>query len=71
MANETFERKLAAMDGAMVHILDEGWKELKVGCIFDLEIQSTFGKESREWLDMAHATNNSYVAHLGGPEQYQ
>ena len=23
----------AAMDGAMVHILDEGWKELKVGCI--------------------------------------
>jgi len=60
----------AAMDGAMVHILDEGWKELKVGCIFNLEIQPTFDKESREWLDMAHATNNSYVAHLGGPEQF-
>lgn len=60
----------AAMDGAMVHLIDEGWKELKVGCVFDLEIQPTFDKESREWLDMAQATNNSYVAHLGGPEQF-
>lgn len=46
----------AALDGAMVHILEEGWKELKVGCVFDLEIQPTFDKESREWLDIMPLT---------------
>jgi hypothetical protein len=24
------------MDGGMVHIRDEGWKELKVGCVFGI-----------------------------------
>jgi len=58
----------AAMDGAMVHILEEGWKELKVGCVFDIEVRPTFDKESQEWVELGHAVNNSYVAHLGGPE---
>ena len=58
------------MDGAMVHILEEGWKELKVGCVFELEIRPIFDEQSKEWLDMAHAVDNSYVAHLGGPELF-
>lgn len=60
----------AAMDGAMVHILKEGWKELKVGCIFDIELQAVLDPETKEWLDMGHAVNNSYVAYLGGPERF-
>jgi len=60
----------AAMDGAMVHILEEGWKELKVGCIFDIEVRPIFDEESQEWVDLGHAINNSYVAHLGGPEMF-
>lgn len=63
-------RKGVAMDGAMVHILDEGWKELKVGCVFDLEERPSFDKARQEWVDLAHALNNSYVAHLGGPELF-
>ncbi len=63
-------RKGVAMDGAMVHILQDGWKELKVGCIFDLVERPTFDKKRKKWQDMAHATNNSYVAHLGGPERF-
>jgi len=63
-------RKGAAMDGAMVHILEEGWKELKVGCIFDIEVRPTFDKARQEWVDMGHAINNSYVAHLGGSEKF-
>ena len=58
------------MDGAMVHILSEGWKELKIGCIFDIEVRSIFDKERQEWVDMGHAINNSYVAHLGGSEKF-
>ena len=59
-----------AMDGAMVHVLDEGWKELRVGCVYEIEPQAVFDKESREWLEMGHAVHNSYVAHLGGPELF-
>jgi len=55
-----------AMDGAMVHVRQEGWKELKTGCIFEVEVRPTLDQASGETMDLAHATNNSYVAHLGG-----
>ena len=57
-----------AMDGAMVHVRAEGWKELKTGCVFAIELRPTLDKASGETLDLAHAVRNSYVAHLGGPE---
>jgi len=62
------ERMGAAMDGAMLHILGEGWKEFKAGCIFDILQQPTFDKETLEWEDQGHATQITYVSHLGGPE---
>lgn len=62
--------KGVAMDGATIYIRDEGWKELKVGCMFDIGIQPTKDKETGRWQDKAHAVNNQYVAHLGGPEQF-
>jgi len=55
-----------AMDGAMVHVRQEGWKELKTGCVFEVELQPTLDKASGETLELAHAVDNSYVAHLGG-----
>ena len=30
----------------------------------------TWNKESQEWEDLAHAIDNQYVAHLGGPELF-
>ena len=57
----------AAMDGAMMYILSEGWKEFKVGCIFDIVQQPTFDKETLEWEDLGHAAQITYVAHLGRP----
>ena len=58
------------MDGAMIHIRQEGWKELKVGCVFEIEVRPIFDQESTEWLEQGHAFNNSYLAHLGGPEEF-
>ena len=55
-----------AMDGAMVHVRQEGWKELKTGCVFEVEVRPTLDKASGEMMDLAHATANTYVAHLGG-----
>lgn len=57
-----------AMDGTLIHIRDEGWKELKIGSVFDVELRATRDRETGEWAELAHAVNNSYTAHLGGPE---
>ena len=57
-----------SMDGGMIHIRDEGWKELKVGSVFDVEVRPTRDQETGDWIELAHAVRNSYVAHLGGPE---
>jgi hypothetical protein len=59
-----------AMDGAMVPLRKEGWKELKIGCVFEIAVRPTPDKTSGELLDLAHAVRNSYVAHLGGPEAF-
>src|SRR5512135_1593101 len=59
-----------AMDGGMVHIREEGWKELKVGCVFAIRQQPTRDKHTGEIVDLAHAVTNTYVAHLGGPTTF-
>ncbi|CAG1003619.1 hypothetical protein GPROT1_04143 [Gammaproteobacteria bacterium] len=56
-----------AMDGGMVHIREEGWKELKVGCVFAIRQQPTRDNHTGETVDLAHAVSNTYVTHLGGP----
>jgi hypothetical protein len=64
------QRMGVAMDGAQVNIRHEGWKELKVGCVFDVAVRSEEDPETHECADQAHAVHNSYVAHLGGPEAF-
>ena len=62
------QRMGAAMDGTMIPILKEGWKELKVGTVFEIAVWPTTDEQTGELVDLAHAVHNSYVAHLGGPE---
>ena len=64
------ERMGVAMDGGMVHIRQEGWKELKAGCVYEIGLEKSWDKESKEWLELGRAVNNSYVAHLGGPTHF-
>jgi hypothetical protein len=68
--NQSQGRMGAAMDGSMIHIRDEGWKELKIGCVFEVERRPARDAETGDWEDLAHAVNNSYRAHLGGPELF-
>jgi hypothetical protein len=65
---EPDRRMGVAMDGLMVHIRKEGWKELKAGAVFDIEVRLGKDAQTHEPVQMAHAVRNSYVAHLGGPE---
>jgi hypothetical protein len=62
------QRMGVAMDGAMIYILQEDWKELKVGTVFEIAVWPTKDERTGELVDLAHAVHNSYVAHLGGPE---
>jgi hypothetical protein len=61
------QRLGVSMDGASVNIRHAGWKDVKIGVVFDIAVAPTKDKETGEIVDLAHAVHNSYVAHLGGP----
>jgi hypothetical protein len=68
---ETPSRRMgAAMDGTMIHIRGEGWKELKAGCVFEVKKGSVFDERTGEWEEVGQARSNSYAGHLGGPEAF-
>jgi hypothetical protein len=41
---------------------------MKIGNVFDIAVSAHKDRESGEIVELAHAVNNSYVAHLGGPD---
>jgi len=63
-------RKGVAIDGSMIHIRGEGWKECKLGCVFDVEVHPTREVETNDFVERAHAVHTSYTAYLGGPEPF-
>lgn len=62
------QRMGVAMDGATLYIRQEGWKEVKIGAVFAVAVQATTDEKTGERAEVAHAVNNHYVAHLGGPD---
>jgi hypothetical protein len=58
------------MDGGTIHVRGEGWKELKVGTVFDIVQQREPDPVTHEATAVAHAVHTSYVALLGGPETF-
>lgn len=69
-ASRSEERMGVSMDGTFIYIRGEGWKELKVGCTFEVDVRPTRDPETGDRVELAHAVNNSYRAHLGGPEVF-
>lgn len=67
---KTDQRLGASMDGTMIYIRGEEWKELKVGCFFDVEAEATLDTATKEWIELGHAHNTTYVSYLGGPETF-
>ena len=64
------QRMGVAMDGAMINIREEGWKELKVGDVFEIEMRPEVDAETQVLTPQAHAVHNSYTAVLGGPDRF-
>lgn len=64
------QRKGVSMDGGMVNIRDEGWRELKVGAVFDIATRLERNPQTQELDDMAHGVNVHYTAALGTKEDF-
>ena len=59
-----------AMDGAMINIRQEGFKEAKIGCVFEVEPRQETDPTTQEVVEHPHAVNNTYAGHLGGPDRF-
>jgi len=64
------QRMGLSVDGWMVNIRGEGWKEVKSGVIYEVVRKERVDKRSGETLEEIKAVKGSYVAHLGGPEEF-
>ena len=63
-------KKGVTMDGVLVYILGEEWKEVKVGCVFDYETRLEYCRKTKELKEVVKAKDQSYVAYLGEPEPF-
>jgi hypothetical protein len=59
-----------SLDGWMVNIRGEGWKEVKSGVIYEIGVKEGRDELTGEPIEMPQAEKSSYVAHLGGPEEF-
>jgi len=64
------QRKGVSMDGGMVHIRGEGWKEMKVGTVFDVEQRLERDPTTRDLVEQPHGVNMTYTAVLGSAKQF-
>lgn len=59
-----------SMDGGMVNIRDEGWKEMKVGVVYDLSTAFVWDKELGEDVEVIHTHPRGCVGVLGNVEAF-
>lgn len=64
------QRKGVSIDGGMVHIREEGWKEVKVGTAFDIVMKPERDPVTEEWASYAGADQMTYTAVLGGVDAF-
>lgn len=64
------QRKAVSMDGGMVNIRGDGWREVKVGAVFDVETRLERNPQTQQLDEMAHGVNLHYTAVLGSKEAF-
>jgi len=63
-------QKGVSMDGGMVHIRNEGWKEFKVGTVFDVELRLERDSRTHDLAQRPHAVDKAYTAVLGSVDEF-
>lgn len=64
------QRKAVSLDGGMVNIRGEGWREMKVGAVFDVETRLERHPQTHLLDAMAHGVKVHYTAVLGTKEDF-
>jgi hypothetical protein len=64
------QRQGVSLDGGKVHIRGEGWKEFKVGTVYDVVLQPERDRATGEWVEQAHGLNMAYRAVLGSVDEF-
>lgn len=64
------QRKGMSLDGGMVNIRGEGWRELKVGAVFDIALKQERSPQTGELEAMPHGEAIGYTAVLGSREAF-
>src|SRR5262245_4180772 len=62
--------KGVSLDGGMVNIRGEGWKEVKVDAVYDVVLHLERDERTGEYADFPHAQSIAYTAVLGDVEQF-
>ncbi len=68
--NAAIGRKGASMDGGMINIRGEGWKEFKAGAVFDVEQRWERHPKTRELVQVPHGVHVGYTAVLSSPHEF-
>jgi hypothetical protein len=63
------QRMGVSLDGALIHLREEEWKEVKIGAVFAVAVTPAPDPVTKELVEAAHAVHTSYVAHLGGADR--
>jgi hypothetical protein len=59
------EPKGVSLDGGMLNLRGEGWKEFKVGTVYDLATETVVDPETQEGVEVARGVNIAYRAVVG------
>lgn len=59
-----------SLDGGKMHLRGEGWKEFKVGTVFDVVAVPELDRETGEWVDQVQGVNMTYRAVLGSVDEF-
>ena len=62
--------KGVSLDGGMVNIRGEGWKEVKVGAVYDVALRLERDERTGEYAEFPHAQQVAYTAVLGDVAQF-
>jgi hypothetical protein len=64
------QRMGISMDGGMVQIRGEGWKEMKVGAVFDVDIRLERDEQTGDLVKRPHGSHIAYTALLGSVDEF-
>jgi hypothetical protein len=64
------QRQGVSLDGGKMHIRGEGWKEFKVGTVYQVLSRLERDRETGERVEQAHGVDMAYRAVLGSVEEF-